>query len=81
MKQCKTRDRITQVMLEHRYDTSSMSIEVAWIRSDLAKVGKRVAIENDPSVWTVIEVYGTKEVSDLEGQYKAWREFRDKLGG
>lgn len=77
----KTKDRITQVQLVRRYNTSSTSVEVAWIRSDLAKVGKRVRIEGDPTVWTVAELYGSKEVSDLEGQYRAWREFKDKLGG
>lgn len=57
--------------------------EICWIRSDLAKVGKRVRIEDVDlldNVWTVAEVYGTKEVADLDGQRHAWREFGRKLG-
>lgn len=75
------KDRITQVMLTRRRSPSSMSTEVCWIESGLAKIGKRLSIEGSPEVWTVSEVYGTREIESLDMQYKAWREFAEKLGG
>lgn len=76
----KTKERITQVRLERRYDTNGYTLDVAWIRSDLARVGKRVYVEDDDRVWTITEVYGTRDADDLEWLYKAWREFATKLG-
>lgn len=79
MSSTKVKDRITQVQLTRHYNTNSYAVDTAWIRSDLARVGKRVTIENSPEVWTVSKVYGTKSVDDLDGQYHAWREFATKL--
>jgi hypothetical protein len=80
----RTKDRITQVKIEtpcYPCRPGCTTYDICWIRSDLAKVGKKVRKEGEFTTYTVTEVYATKTVEDLEKRYTAWREFAEKLDG
>jgi hypothetical protein len=60
---------------------------VCWIDNGLARVGKRLYLDDDglddrhAHVWVVDELYGTREAKDMNREHGQWRQFWEKLGG
>ncbi len=73
----KTKEQLRQVLMRRPTDAGHVD-EVYWIRCDLAKSGRRVR-DSDGTVWSIMEIYNTKTVADLEELYSAWKRWEDVL--
>lgn len=60
------RDLGTRTLTQVALDRDGARV-VAWIRSDLARVGVSVTIEGEPGVWSVTETYASRPAETDEG--------------
>ncbi len=72
-----------QVKLQRNDGIGSAWIDIAWIPAKLAKVGKTLTIDTKPDGerdgWVVLEIWGSREESEVKSQTEAQREFSKKL--
>jgi hypothetical protein len=71
-------DNYKQVVVVRPTEHGSL-VDVWWIDSTLARVGKRVRDE-DKRVWTIAEVHGTRPRQSVEAWNEAGRRFQEVLG-
>lgn len=72
-----------QVKLQRSDGEGHAWIDVAWIPAKLAKAGKTLTIDTkadgERDGWVVLEVYGSREESEVKNQTEAQRAFVKKL--